>query len=208
MKLKVLESMKPKVASFGFSKESIESFANQIAEDLKDDATDEEIDARIDAVIPFFKISQSEITRVVNHKKSKTVDVPPKENQPKEPEEPKEPTDKLDKLFKLIEAQNQAIANLTNKEVTKTRKAIYEEKLKPLPAALQKSLLKKFERISFKDNEDFDEFLAEEEKDIPEIAKAHSESKLDEMGKPIRGGFTKKEATDAEVDDIINNLNI
>lgn len=208
MKSKVLELLKPKVASYGFSEKSVSSFATQIAEDIDTDATDEEINAKVDAVIPFFKISQSEITRIVNTKKGD--DVPPTENPPKkeEPKKPSEPTDKLDKLFALIEKQGEEIRNLTNKQVKENRKEIYAEKLKDLPKSLRESMIKKFDRISFKDAEDFETFLEEEEQDIPVILKEHSEAKLDEMGQPLRGGHAgKKEASDDEVDDIINNLN-
>ena len=207
MKLKVLAVLKPKVASYGFSEKSVDSFASQIAEDIKEDATDEDINAKVESVIPFFKISQSEITRVVNLKKEK--DVPSTENQPtEETKKPTEPTDKLDKLFALIEKQGEEIRNLTNKQVTENRKEIYAKKLEGLPESLRKSMVKKFERISFKDEQDFQTFLEEEEQDIPVILKEQSEAKLDDMGQPFRGGSGgKKEVSDEEVDSIINNLN-
>lgn len=208
MKTRVLSILKPKVASYGFSKDSIDSFATTLAENIKEDATEEEVNAQVNAVIPFFKISQSEITRIVNNKKDEPKDekvLPPKV----EPTEDEVPDDKLDKLYKLIELQGQQIADLSNNEKSKSRRTVYAEKLKDLPETLRNSMTRKFERISFKDNEDFENFLAEEDKDIPELLKEHSARELDEMGKPVRGGhIPDKEATAEEVTEIIKNLNI
>ena len=78
MKTKVLQTLKPKVASLGFTKEELESVVDSISETLQEDATEEQINAQVDAVIPYLKISQSAVTRIVNAKKKE-------ETQPKAP---------------------------------------------------------------------------------------------------------------------------
>lgn len=69
MKTKVLQALKPKVASLGFTKEEIESVVDSISETLQEDATEEQIAEKVDAVIPYLKLSQSAVTRIVNAKR-------------------------------------------------------------------------------------------------------------------------------------------
>ena len=211
MKEKVLQLLKPKVASYGFSQVSVDSVAQQVSETLSEDAQEEEINAKIDAVIPFFKISQSEITRIINQKKEKKDETGQKvvDESTAEHEAKTEPVDKFDRMTELINSLNERIDALASKEISKTRKQIYAEKIQYLPELLRKSMERKFERINFKDNDDFEAFLKEEELEIPNLVKEHSEEKLSETGRPRVGGKApSKEASDKEVDKIINNLNI
>lgn len=211
MKAKVFEILKPKVVQYGFSSEAVQSVANTISTELQEDATDEDINARIDAVIPFFRISQSEVTRIVNKSK---VEEPKPANTPAEDVvdedvQNEEPEDKFDKVVGMIEKLSGRLDMLANKEVSKTRKQIYADKIKELPEPLRKSMERKFDRISFKDNDDFNLFLEEEVSEIPELLKTHSEEKLVASGRPRVGGRTSgKQASDKEVDNIINQLNI
>ena len=209
MKTKVLQALKPKVASLGFTKEEIESVVDSISETLQEDATEEQINAQIDAVIPYLKLSQSAVTRIVNAKKKD-------EKQPKAPivststetEEGADPEDKFDKLLKVIEAQNAKIDALVNKDVTETRRSLYASKLKGLPEIEQKSRLRLFDRMTFKDNEDFEQFISETEEETAELVKEFSEREVSAMGKPLRGGKgSDKQATDEEAKEVINKLN-
>ena len=209
MKTKVLQALKPKVASLGFTKEELESVVDSISETLQEDATEEQINAQIDAVIPYLKLSQSAVTRIVNAKKKE-------EKQPKAPivskttetEEGADPEDKFEKLLKVIEAQNAKIDALVNKDVTETRRSLYASKLKELPEIEQKSRLRLFDRMTFKDNEDFEQFISETEEETAELVKEFSEREVSAMGKPLRGGKgSDKQATDEEAKEIINKLN-
>ncbi len=209
MKTKVLQTLKPKVASLGFTKDEIESVVESISGTLEEDATEEQINAQIDAVIPYLKLSQSAVTRIVNAKKKE-------ETRPKAPivststetEEGADPEDKFDKLLKVIEAQNAKIDALVNKDVTETRRSLYASKLKELPEIEQKSRLRLFDRMTFKDNEDFEQFISETEEETAELVKEFSEREVSAMGKPLRGGkVSDKQATDEEAKEIINKLN-
>ena len=209
MKTKVLQALKPKVASLGFTKEEIESVVESISGTLEEDATEEQITEQVDSVIPYLKLSQSAVTRIVNAKKKD-------EKQPKAPivskttetEEGADPEDKFDKLLKVIEAQNAKIDALVNKDVTETRRSLYASKLKELPEIEQKSRLRLFDRMTFKDNEDFEQFISETEEETAELVKEFSEREVSAMGKPLRGGKgSDKQATDEEAKEIINKLN-
>ena len=134
MKTKVLQALKPKVASLGFTKEELESVVGSISGTLEEDATEEQINAQIDAVIPYLKLSQSAVTRIVNaKKKEETQPKAPNVSTPTETEEGADPEDKFEKLLKVIEAQNAKIDALVNKDVTETRRSLYASKLNVLP---------------------------------------------------------------------------
>lgn len=209
MKTKVLQALKPKVASLGFTKEELEGVATQLAENIQEDATEEQIAEKVDSVIPYLKLSQSAVTRIVNAKKKD-------EKQPKAPEVSKtteteegaDPEDKFEKLLKVIEAQNAKIDALVNKDVTETRRSLYASKLKELPEVEQKSRLRLFDRMTFKDNDDFEQFISETEEETAELVKEFSEREVSAMGKPLRGGKgSDKQATDEEAKEVINKLN-
>lgn len=209
MKTKVLQALKPKVASLGFTKEELEGVATQLAENIQEDATEEQIAEKVDSVIPYLKLSQSAVTRIVNAKKKD-------EKQPKAPEVSKtteteegaDPEDKFEKLLKVIEAQNAKIDALVNKDVTETRRSLYASKLKELPEVEQKSRLRLFDRMTFKDNDDFEQFISETEEETAELVKEFSKREVSAMGKPLRGGKgSDKQATDEEAKEVINKLN-
>lgn len=196
MKTKVLQTLKPKVASLGFTKEELESVVETISGTLQEDASEEQINAQVDAVIPYLKLSQSAVTRIVNAKKKEELPKAPKASTTtKEAEEGAEPEDKFEKLLKVIEAQNEKIDALVNKDVKTSRREVYVSKLKDLPEAIQKSKLKDFDRMNFKDQDDFDSFIQEAETDIPVIKQAIADSELSEMEKPFLG---KKNQNDEE----------
>ena len=195
MKEKVLQTLRPKVASLGFTKEELESVVESISGTLQEDATDEQINAQVDAVIPYLKLSQSAVTRIVNAKKKE--ETPPKapkaSTTTKEAEEGAEPEDKFEKLLKVIEAQNAKIDSLVNKDVTASRRQTYAAMLKDLPEAIQKTKLKDFDRMSFKDQDDYDTFVQEAEADIPVIKQAIANSDLAEMDQPFLGKKNQSE---------------
>ncbi|MDD4593440.1 MAG: hypothetical protein PHG06_23930 [Parabacteroides sp.] len=196
MKTKVLQTLKPKVASLGFTKEELESVVDTISGTLQEDATEEQINAQIDAVIPYLKLSQTAVTRIVNAKKKEEQQKAPKASTTtQEAEEGADPEDKFEKLLKVIEAQNEKIDALVNKDVKTSRREVYVSKLKDLPEFIQKSKLKDFDRMNFKDQEDFDSFIQETETDIPVIKQAIADSELSEMEKPFLG---KKNQNDEE----------
>jgi len=194
MKTKVLQTLKPKVASLGFTKEELESVVETISGTLQEDASEEQINAQVDAVIPYLKLSQSAVTRIVNAKKKEEPPKAPKASTTtKEAEEGAEPEDKFEKLLKVIEAQNAKIDSLVNKDVTASRRQTYAAMLKDLPEAIQKTKLKDFDRMSFKDQDDYDTFVQEAEADIPVIKQAIANSDLSEMDQPFLGKKNQSE---------------
>lgn len=210
MKEKVIQALKPKSVALGFSKEEIESVAMQIVGTLQDDATDEQINAQIDAVIPFLQVSQKAVSRIVNEKK-KGEKHP--QNAPAvpitEPKEGAEPEDKFDQLLKVIQAQNEKIDALVNKDKATSRRSVYSERLKELPEELQRTKLKDFDRMSFKDDSDFETFISEVEEEMPALLQGLADKGLSQMSQPRKGsGAADKQASDKEIEEVINQLNI
>ncbi|OFY44001.1 MAG: hypothetical protein A2X18_07685 [Bacteroidetes bacterium GWF2_40_14] len=115
MKTKVLKKLKPEIASLGFSDEDLTEAVDTIAAGLKDDASDDDIANAVKSIVPFLKVSQKAVTRIVNAKK--------KEEKPDQhkPEHAEEPTD----LQKQIEAtMNKVVAPITEElRKLKTEKA-------------------------------------------------------------------------------------
>ena len=210
MKSKILQALKPKTASLGFNKDELESVVDTVYGTLQEDATEEQINAQIDAVIPFLKLSQSAATRIVNAQKEKEKKT--KKESPASPEaktESENPDeDKLAKLLAVIQGQNEKIDSLINKDQKNTRRSIFESKLKELPPELRTTKLKDFERMSFQDQEDFDNYISEVEEDIPTILQGLANTNLSATGKPFKSGTLKNEATDDEVKDIINKFDL
>ncbi|MCJ7820954.1 MAG: hypothetical protein MUP53_07100, partial [Bacteroidales bacterium] len=75
--MEVIQSLKPKAIALGFSKEELEIVANQIKATLPENATDEQIDAAVEAAIPYLKVSQTAVNRIVNASKEKEKATPP-----------------------------------------------------------------------------------------------------------------------------------
>lgn len=185
----VISKLKPKVASLGFGKEELESVATQIQATLQADATDEQIDAAIDAVVPFLKVSQSVANRVINAEKEKMKKSPEATKGSQEPgkganqEKDDEPA-----WFKSFrEQQEERIVKIEQANVTKSRRTVFEEKIKDFPEKQKAAMLKDFDRITFKDDDDFNSYLQEKETSISEINQELANAGLSKMQRPGSG---------------------
>lgn len=208
MKSKILQALKPKTASLGFNKDELDSVADIISGTIQEDATEEQINAQIEAVIPFLKLSQSAATRIVNAQKEKKTEKESSASPEAKTESENPDEDKFTKLLAVIEGQNKKIDSLINKDQKATRRSVFESKLKELPQELRTTKLKDFERMSFQDQEDFDAYISEVEKDIPTILQGLANTNLSATGKPFKSGTLKNEATDDEIKNILNKFDL
>lgn len=211
MKTKVLQTLKPKVASLGFTKEELESVVDSISETLQEDATEEQINAQVDAVIPYLKISQSAVTRIVNAKKKE--ETPPKKA-PKvststETEQGAESKQEEEEAPSWAKAMMKEIADLKSEKVVKSRQDRFDELIKDLPEKQKQFVKLTFKPASYQSDESFEEDIQKIKEIIPEIQQEISNEGLGGMGKPRIGGkSTDKQASDQEIKDVINQLNI
>lgn len=206
MKEKVLQALKPKVSSLGFSKDELEGVAETISTNLTDESTEEQINQAIDAVIPFLKVSQSMATRVINQQKKETSkkEETSKSEKKEEVSDPEEPA-----WFKTYrEETDKKFSALIESKAKETRKAQFIQKLDGLSDAQKERKLKDFDRMSFKDDDDFTSYLTELEETVKAEIQEASNENLGKIGRPLSGKKNNGQATDDEVKEVINNLNI
>lgn len=198
----VLNALKPKVKAFGFDKKEVESAAATIADNLKlaDDASEEEIqtavDTAVEAAVPFLALSQQAVTRIVNAKDKK--DDPKDEPKDTPKDDPKDsPKDNdmpawaqafIDEQKKNTEALQAELSAMKAEKTATGRKARLEEVLKDT-GAFGKSTLRQFERMTFKDDGAFEEFLTEVKDDLKTLNQERTDAGLGSLGNPpVAGG--------------------
>lgn len=224
-KQQVLLKLKPKVKAFGFNKKELMSVAAKIADNLTsaDDASNEdvnaEIDTQIDAVLPYLQVGQSLANRVIeeNRKKnddddetddddddesSNTTNRQPGSNK-KNPKN-KGKSDEEPAWFKAYREQQDArFAAIEGEKTTTTRKAKLEAVLKD-SGTFGTRTLKSFGKMSFENDEEFEEFLSEVTEDLKTYNQERADAGLSTMGAPpAAGGGKPKEDepfSDNEID--------
>lgn len=228
-KQQVLLKLKPKVKAFGFNKKELMSVAAKIADNLTsaDDASDEdvnaEIDTQIDAVLPYLQVSQSFANRVIEENRKKNDD--DDETDDDDDDEPssttnrqpgsnkKNPKDKGKNdeepaWFKAYrEQQDVRFAAIEGEKTTTTRKAKLEAILKD-SGTFGIRTLKSFSKMSFENDDEFDEFLSEVQEDLKAYNQERANAGL-ALTPPTSGGGKPKENepfSDNEIDDMADML--
>lgn len=189
--MEVIKKLKPKAASLGFNDKELEAVASQITATLPDNATDEQIDAAIEAAIPFLKVTQTAVNRIVNVKKNEGHQAPGGSTEPtnngggnQNDDKDKEPA-----WFKTYrEKQEERFARIEQVNVNKSRRSVIEEMIKELPDKTKASKLKDFERMGFKDDADFDAYTTELKADVTAIKQELADAGLDKFKVPGSGG--------------------
>lgn len=87
----------------------------------------------------------------------------------------------------------------------KLRKQLLEAKLQNAPEKLKTTFLKQFDRMSFKDEDDFDAYIKEVDKDLADINQDVADSGLKGFGKPKTGGGMSAPSRE-ETKKIVNDL--
>lgn len=218
-KQQVFVRLKPKMKAFGFNKKELMSVAAKIADNLtsEEDASEEdvnaEIDTQIDAVFPYLQVSQSFANRVIEENRKKNDDDDetddgdddkpsnPNNRQPgsnkKNPKD-KGKNDEEPAWFKAYREQQDArFAAIEGEKTTTTRKAKLEAILKD-SGTFGTRTLKSFSKMSFENDDEFDDFLSEVQDDL----KAYNQERADAglvVTPPAAGGGKPKE------DEVIND---
>jgi hypothetical protein len=186
MKNNVLQRLKPKVASLGFNEKELDGVAATIAGNLQEDATEEQIDEKIDEILPFLKVSQSFATRVINAEKeklSKESASPKKHEESDNNQSEDEPA-----WFKSYREENdRKFAELSEARAKELRRKDFEKKLDGLSQKQKESKLRDFDRIEFKDEDDYASYVAEQEPLIAEIIQEASNNSLGKARRPFSG---------------------
>ena len=237
----VYKTLKPKVASLGFTKNELESAAAVIADNLhlEDDATEEVVNATIDkavnTMIPVLQLAQSQASRTIEKfkseqdKKAQSVgeadDDDDDENDAAENQgqtasqassssrrpklKAKDGKDKevLMTLLSAVESLKSEINGLKTEKVASSRRDRLEAALKDT-GTFGKQTLKSFSKMSFADDDEFEDFLSEVSQSVVELKKEYGNEALGTMTKHPNNsdGGQKKELTDSEIDSVVAAL--
>lgn len=212
MKLKLIALLKTSFANKGFNAKELESLADLIIgqHTLTDDSADEDLTTAVTSAKPMADFVQSVASRqVTDVVKPKPVETPVVTTPVVPVIDPNETaTDKaLRLIMEKLEKQEQTIAAFGQEKVATTRREQYAKTLEGTSEAFKTKALKDFDRMSFKDDEDFTSYLT----DATEDAKIFIQEETDKgLGgeRPVGGVFQpaggKKEATPTEVDAVVD----
>lgn len=190
-KEKVLQVLKTKAKSLGFNEKELAGVLESLLVNLAEDSKDEEINTAVENILPFLKVSQSATNRIVNAEKAKlkkpeSVNSTTTESTEEKPTEEDEPA-----WFKNYRQQTDArIQQLLNEKTMETRREVYSKQLEGLSEKHKKIKLMDFERLSFKDDEDFTSYIEEQKPLIEELIQDTSNDNLGRMRQPFAGNAT------------------
>lgn len=218
IKALVLKDLKPKTKALGFSGDEVESAAENISGNLTIDETASEeevaeaVSKAVDAALPFLKLSQKASSRVINEWKKSHSDKDGDEKDPQDGDDKgktkKDGDDSVPAWAQaIIDANNQMrqeLAAMQTEKATASRRGRLESVLKD-SGKYGERLLKSFDRMSFKDDAEFEEFLADAQEDLKSYNQERADQGLSTLGAPPSAGSKgtqKKELTDAEADEV------
>ena len=197
---KVLEMLKTNkdIKALGFSRKELKGIAANVADKLKleEDATDEDvseaISSAIDDVLPLLKLTQSAVDRQVQDYKRSTDDddKEPSRRSPsqKNPKSKKDSDDAdsatlaaLKELTQVVTALQGEVNTLKTGNTTNSRRAKVE-KLLTDTGKFGERQLRAFSRMSFKDEEEFEEYLEDLKEDIEVENQERADRGLGKLG--------------------------
>lgn len=201
----------------------------QLEEDASDEDVDAAIDEAIDAALPFLEVSQSVAQRSIqtalqrrqaqqDEDDNDEDDDPDDDGQDdgegdrnnrqrgkgKKNRNPKHNSEDSE-LMKLIKEQNEAIKSLKGQIETMQGDRVHDSrrtKLKKLvenTGTFGKSVLKQFDLMTFKDDDAFDDYLDDVQKDLDDLNQERANEGLKKLGE-VPAGKRKKSPEDQSVD--------
>lgn len=190
----VLSILKPKCKALGFNSSELEGIAADIADNLEldEEASEEDINekisAEVDSVVPYLKIAQKASNRVIqNYKNNKSNDDDNDEDEAGEEKsnKPSEEADKIPAWAQALIAQNKAIqtelVGLKSERVSDGRRAKLQALLKDT-GVFGKNVLKNFDRMSFENESEFDDFYDGVTEDLSAINQERANAGLAKLG--------------------------
>jgi hypothetical protein len=223
LKIKIAARLKVKATGVNLSQKRIDAIVARAEKGLTDESDDTAIDANlsaIDELTPFKEIAalddhdrakaaktvadkEAARLKAIEEGKPEPVDVDPNESS----------TDKLLKaMMAKIDKQNEEIASIKGEKVTNTRRDTFIKAMEGTSKEYQARELKKFDRFSFKDDDDFATFLEDTKEDHAGAIQEDANSGLG-LDRPTgsKGGgdaAKKGEASQAELDAAFKNFKI
>lgn len=214
----ILKQLKTKAKAFGFTKKELESVAESISDnlDLADDASDEDVNAAIessvDAVLPFLKVSQSAANRVIQSYKDAHPVSEDDDDDDDTDDASQEPATIVSKKSKKKGNKSQTanededapawakklFARIDELDAEKTA----DKRLSQLEQLLKDTgtfgtrTLKAFKRMTFKNDDEFEEYLEDVQSDLEELNQERANDGLSKLGSVPNAGSKKDEHKD------------
>lgn len=228
---KVLDALKTNkdVKALGFSRKELKGIAANVADklQLEDDATDDDVSEAIgnaiDDVLPLLKLTQSAVDRQVQDYKRSNDDDDPDDDDDDEPAR-RSPSRKsrknekdgddgdsatlaaIKKLTEVVSTLQGDVTALKSGNTTSSRRAKVE-KLLANTGKFGERQLKAFSRISFKDDDDFEDYLEELKQEIEDENQERANHGLDKLGNiPAPGNKPEKKEEELMSDDDVKKL--
>lgn len=211
MKEKIKARLKAKFSGVNLSQKRMDAIADKLAKKLTDESEESEIDEALDDLNEIY--SFSDMAKSDDRARSDEAKKKANPSQPKEDPAKTEEDENVPAWAKSIIEQNKIYAEkLSNLEAGKTaesRRVQLEKKLENAPEKIKDSYLKQFERMSFKDEEDFTGYISDVETQVTELAQEFSNNGLKSFGtaKTSGGkGSTEKAASKEEADAVVKDI--
>jgi hypothetical protein len=221
LKIKIAARLKAKAAGVNLSQKRIDAIVARAETGLTDASDDVAIDSNLDIInelTPFKEIAALDDHQRAKEKKDaadkeaarlKAIEegkTPPPEVDPNETA-----TDKaLRLIMEKLEKQDAVIASFGKEKVANTRREQYAKALEGTSDAFKAKALKDFDRMNFKDDDDFNGYLTDATEDAKSFIQEDANNGLG-GDRPVggSGGDTKKaEASQAEIDAVFPNFKL
>lgn len=231
---KVLDALKTNkdIKALGFSRKELKGIAANVADklQLEDEATDDDVSEAIsnaiDDVLPLLKLTQSAVDRQVQEYRRSNDDDEPDDGDDDEPDEPtrQSPSKKnrkskkdgdddnsatlaaITKLTEAVTALQGDVTALKSGKTTNIRRAKVE-KLLANTGKFGERKLKSFPRLSFKDDDDFEDYLDDLKEEIEEVNQERANDGLEKLGNiPVPSPKQTKKEDKLMPDDEVKKL--
>lgn len=220
LKIKTATRLRALFPGVSLSKKSVEALGDQFAKaGLTDESTDDEIDAKLNERNALYSFEDQKKFDDYQTGKAAKEKADKEAADKKAAEEGKTTTPPADEtatektlrlIMEKLEKQEQVIASFGQEKVATTRREKFIQSMEGTSKEYQARELKKFDRIAFKDDDDFTLFLEDIKEDHAAAIQEDANEGLgdDKPAGSTGGGSAKKGASEAELDAVFGNVRI
>ena len=196
-----LEAIKNKYKDLGLGDKILTGFASKIAKT----ATEETLAQLVEDIEPELQIWQSVLDSHRKEKSDLKKQVKPaeakKEVKPKEVQEPEQPKDEAPEWAKALISE---VQGLKADKLMTSRRSQYESIYKDVKdEKFKANQLAKFDRMNFKDDDDFNSFIETEANDVKDFNQSQANENL--KGNPPMSGINgKSKPSESEIKEVMS----
>ncbi len=187
-KRNVIDLLTPKAKALGYSRKELSNVADIILESLPEDMDEadevNEVSRKIDEYLPLLKVGQSAATRIAD--KTRTRSAKDDDFADDEDDEPTRTRSAKDDDFADAPRWARRLAKMfeQSSDSTVKRRAKVEALVEDM-GKLGKHYLRDFDRHTFRNNEEWEEYFADLKDEIHEIVREKNDEALEGMTKPV-----------------------